>query len=136
MTKHLIERTGLAPLQFNGVLIADQTGNMHRGKQRERWTNLYLYRTDEGQHVLHGEFYSDWPGESAVKWAQVVDDFTEVMALLQEHNPAKMAGIGYPNGVQFMGKQKRLMEQLEADYADRVGAILHSAGEVFAEKIY
>jgi hypothetical protein len=126
-TIHLL-RTGDAPLEFDGDKIAGVSGRLFRGKERNRWHELYLYRAGE-KLVLSINYRTQWEGEAEADEVHVCVDDEDLLTILRGFDPAERVQ-GYPPHEAFAAKQSRLIEDLRATCENLISDLLEEAGIV------
>lgn len=131
MAEHTLARTGDAPLVFSGELLAGESGRWHRGRERNRWMDVAIYRLDAGGYVYARHYHTLWEGEDERAEAVLVADDEALRTELRTWHPAEVLGsVGYPPGAQFEQRQTRMLDALDALYRARVSAVLERAGIV------
>ncbi len=82
-----LERSGQPALEFTGELVAGVTSNPHDDK--DRWTELQLYKTNSGRYVMHVLGQTVLPDEHVRAKADVIDDIEKLPGVLGYTNLAK-----------------------------------------------
>ena len=128
MPKIRVLRTGDAPLEFDGEILADVGGKLFRGKERNRWHEFTLYRAGD-KLVLSIRYRTQWEGEA--EWAEVhiCASNDEVLAVLRGFDPAEKLQ-GYPPHEAFAAKQARLIEDLRATCENLISDLMEAANIV------
>lgn len=73
------------PLAFKGALLGDATGedfataSTGRGGEGKRWTDIALYRTENGRYVAHTIGRSTIPGEKDIEDAEAFDTLADAL---------------------------------------------------------
>lgn len=127
MAKVKLLRTGNAPLEFEGEKIAGVSGQRFRGKQRNRWHELALYRLADGRFVLSLRYRTQWEGEAEADEAHVCADQAELLQVLRGVDPADRVQ-GYPPHEVYAAKQARLIEDLRVTCENLISDLLEEAG--------
>jgi hypothetical protein len=130
MSEIKLDRTGGRPLVFTGELVGEQAGEWHRGKQRNRFFNLFIYHTAAGKYVAARVYKTFWSGEAGRAEAEVFGDLDEAAAWFVGFDPSEIKGIGFPPKPQFEKPQEYLMGTLRQIYQDRVATLLGEIGAV------
>jgi hypothetical protein len=132
MPKYKLERTGQAPLSFEGALIAENEGKWAAGKEQNRWHDLRLYRTSGGKYVLQIEYCTQWQGELSYAQAEVVAAENVTDALHEYCPPEHLQG--FPRMQQYADRQSNLLEWIRQRYEKQVSELLSKIDEL-SEKI-
>lgn len=118
-----LTRTGDRDLEFVGDLIVEASSRSQGGYSQNRWWELKLYRTADGQFVCASTYRTQWDGErehSEAEWCATHDAVTDWFRYLDPSTHVK----GYPPGLQYDKKQAQLEQTLRADLAAAVTTIL------------
>lgn len=117
--KYTIQRTGLAPLIFEGDLIAGSGASEPDGK---RGYDVCLYRAESGSLVLAAWFQSEWDREPEYSWGA----FGANLLQLEEQRlqwKVVPADVGFPIGERYTEKQARLVASLEDAFGRAVSDV-------------
>lgn len=72
MIKCSLERSGNAPLQFTGTLVAESEGRSgFDGRDHNRYHNIRIYRTQSGNHIVSVQYRTRYQGEDDHDYAEV-----------------------------------------------------------------
>ena len=137
MTTFKLQRTGDAPLVFDGELLAEDIGRdpdyIPEGRPKrserppDRWHNIAVYRTSSGAFVVSVSYRSTWRAEpsndSAVAWRPG----GSVRKYLRSIDPCEHV-VGYPPDERYAEKQRRLRADITARYDAQVSRILETLG--------
>jgi len=134
METYTIPRDGDAPITFDGELLAEEAGRQEAGKERNRWFELAVYRTADGQIVGQVRYRTQWQGEVDRDEVEVAGTPAEIVAWFRGYNPAERVQ-GYPPTEAYADRQARLLAELTAIYSARLGRLLSAAGDDFAERL-
>ena len=82
-TTYTLERDGLPPLRFDGVLLAESGTSPDRARRdwsgaTGRWSELRLYRTRAGKYVCEVVSRTQWQGERDAHRVETCDTPEEV----------------------------------------------------------
>jgi hypothetical protein len=69
MPEYRIRRDGQQYLVFSGEVVAEASNRFRHGQERDRWTDIRVYRTDTGSYVVEQVLRSLWQKGDAV-WYQ------------------------------------------------------------------
>lgn len=121
MDTFTLTRTGDAPLQFAGDLIASAGG---AGHNRNRWHTLTLYRRADApdQYVLQIAYGSQWAGELEHTLVES-GTMAHLRDTLRGYDPTAHL-LGYPPGPQYAEKQARVARELRLAYQHAVSELL------------
>lgn len=134
MQRFTIPRTGDAPVVFEGEHLAEVSTRLAAGRERNRWFEVDLYRTQAGKYVLAIDFHTMWQGEHDTSRVVLCDSPADVRAELTLFNPLEDVG-GYPPGDVYAEKQSRLERALFLDWQTAVEELFVGLEEEFAEVI-
>lgn len=125
----VLERTGDAPLTFEGELIAESDGKFAAGKEQNRWHDIRLYKTAGGNYVLAVEFHTQWQGELPFFFATQTspEGIVEELRMFDPCSPV----MGFPPGPQYSDRQQNLMDWIEKRFRNQVSEILKNCEELF-----
>ena len=104
MAEIRLQRTGDAPLRFDGELVGDSDGQRQAGRDRNRWHDLAVYRLKDGQYVVAIAYRTQWQGELDHHEAAVVSTAKDIVEVLREYDPCGHLG-GFPAGPQYAERQ-------------------------------
>ena len=129
MSRITLTRTGNRPLAFDGEQIAASSS---RHRDANRWHDLALYRTTNGNFVLSVDYNTIWQGERDHSDAVIVDSADAVAEFLRNFNPCEHA-MGFPvyNDVMRI-KEDRRRAELQARYDEAVSELLADLPEELA----
>lgn len=136
MTKITINRTGNAPLAFDGELLAEATshpGDATNNHLRNRWHDLAVYRTAGGRYVAVVTYRTRWQGEIEHTAAADLDTPADVATWFRAYSPTDHV-TGYPLGAAYDAKRQRLHQELTLGYDDALTRLL-AADPAFAERV-
>lgn len=133
MESFTLTRTGLAPLKFQGELLAEADGERQAGRERNRWHELAVYRTAGGKYVLKISYRTKWQGELDHDHAESMEKASGVELALRNYDPAKHVG-GYPQHAAYAERQAKLLADIRQSYAALVSEVLAS-DSAFAEVV-
>lgn len=123
MAEFILPRTGAAPLQFSGELIAQSIGEPPTsGKKWQRYHNLAIYRSDAGEYILAIAYRCTRDKEPDKDMAYVFAHPRYLADYLAQHNPTSYV-VGWPNTPRH--RERRL-----ADLADIDIRFRHQVSEV------
>lgn len=88
-----IKRDGNRDLLFSGTMLGHADGRTVSGPGQNRWSEVWLYRTDSGKYVWEHKYNSQWEGESGSHTANVYDSAEELIAGIEYREAAEH---GYP----------------------------------------
>lgn len=131
--EHTLPRSGMAPLMFRGVLLAESDGQRQAGREQNRWHELAVYVTEAGSYVVRIAYRTRWEGELDRDSAEVVEDAAGVGYTLQDYDPCARVQ-GYPVGDAYAERQARLMADVRRRYESQVSDLLRSS-PAFAERV-
>lgn len=126
-----LRRDGDSPLAFYGEVLADVSDPSPADEPPLRWHEMTLYRVASGKFVLRVAYLSRWKGEFGHSDVDVVANIGEVRKILREYDPTSYV-VGFPPGVQYAEKQRRLMDDITARYDAQVADILSRFPEQIA----
>ena len=130
MEKYILKRTGNAPLQFTGELLAQNEGKWVNGKDQNRWHDLYLYRTESDQYVIHVVYHTIWQVELDHWWAEVASSPEEAVETLGFYEPIAVVQ-GFPNRPGYTERQANLLKWIKDRFDYQVGEILGEVEDLF-----
>ena len=128
-----LDRTGQAPLRFEGELLAESDGRIAAGRDHNRWHAIRIFRTAGGAYVVAVGYRTQWRGELDHDWVEAREAPADLADALRYYDPEGHV-LGYPPGEQYAEKQAWLRADLRTRYEHQVSAILGSHPE-FAEVI-
>ncbi len=132
----LLKRSGMRPLAFDGVLIAE--ANSHC-PGTTMWYEINIYRKDAGGFVAEVKLFLKAAEQKDAFRAQVFDDVSAMSAWLESHDPAdnavvniESAGGDVPLVVAALGaiRMRQAMEEARREYRYLVGELLFELGIV------
>lgn len=132
----LLKRSGMRPLAFDGVLIAE--ANSHC-PGTTMWYEINIYRKDAGGFVAEVKLFLKAAEQKDAFRAQVFDDVSAMSAWLESHDPAdnavvniETAGGDVPLVVAALGaiRMRQAMEEARREYRYLVGELLFELGIV------
>jgi hypothetical protein len=126
--KTTVSRTGQRPLSFDGESLATANSRHHAGKERNRWHEIEVWKTESGKFVCSVRYHTQWEGESAYDDAIIFDSKEQVAILLEEYIFPNIGTIGYPASPTYAEKQARMMAELEAAFKEAAGEVLGKLG--------
>lgn len=127
-----LERSGNAPLKFEGALIAESSGRWQFSHEHNRWHDLAVYRTAKGQYVAHIRYNTQWQGEAHYAQADIVADAQAAVEYFKSYDPLSRVA-GFPTGEAYAGKNARLRGDVSGRYAAQVSDILDA--DEFAQDV-
>jgi hypothetical protein len=91
MTTHKLDRTGQAPLEFEGERIKECVNRVRGGGHAEsRWHELTLYRCDDDTLIAHCIYQTQWvPSEADTHEVIEAPDEEELINELRAYNPCE-----------------------------------------------
>jgi len=129
MLRITLTRTGNRPLVFDGERIAAVSS---RDRDANRWHDLSLYRTTNGNFVLSIEYGTIWQGEMEHSDAVIVDSADAVAQILRTTDPSEHAtGMPVYNDAMRV-KEDRRRAELQARYDAAVSELLADLPEELA----
>jgi hypothetical protein len=134
MAKFLIQRTGDAPLKFEGELIAESDGKYAAGNDQNRWHNLRLYRTSKGNIVAECEYLTCWQGELGHQEAAALGSVAEAIEWFKGIIPATYVQ-GFPDKPEYQERQANLLNWIDKRLADQITEIAEEVGDEAAEEV-
>lgn len=130
-----LQRTGQAPLEFTGEVIARNGGQIENGQEQNRYYDISVYRTGGGNYVIAVEYCTCWRGESNYHFAASTDVPQNIEIILREAEAdCGLAFVGYPPGEAYAEKQGRLKLSLRQRFEQQMSDVL-SEIDGAAEKI-
>ena len=123
-----IERTGQRSLEFEGEQLAETSTKNHAGKERNRWHELSVWKTQSGKFVAAVSYRTQWEGEAGYDDALVFDSLEQVATLFEEYIFPNIGSIGYPPSTTYADRQARLMADLEQAFRHAAGSLLAKLG--------
>ncbi|MEZ6132627.1 MAG: hypothetical protein R3C59_28505 [Planctomycetaceae bacterium] len=84
METYTLQRTGLPPLSFQGLLLAESVGEDSDGTTQGRTHSIAVYETDDGEFVVSVRFQSPFTSElsdNIVEAVSTKDEVEEVLSL-------------------------------------------------------
>lgn len=129
LQEYNLARSGMRPLIFVGTLLAVEPGD----EASKRCHELAIFQTQAGKYVASVRYNTLWEGETPSASAFVADTLAGAVAWLEGYPPTKDVR-GFPLGVAFEQKQKRLLADIQARFAGQVSRLLGSLPEA-AERI-
>ena len=131
---HKLTRTGLAPVAFEGEVIAQASSRYVRGQDHNRWHEVAVYRTAGGNYVVSVAYRTQWQGEDDYHWALEAGAPASVEMRLREIGAEINQPIqGYPPGAQYQERQARMLHDVQQRFESLVSEVL--GGDEFAEKL-
>jgi hypothetical protein len=123
MIKIRLNRTGDAPLRFDGEEVASSDGQRQGGRDRNRWHDLAVYRVADDRYVVAIAYRTQWQGELDHHAAVIVATAAEVAQVLRDHDPCGHLA-GYPAGPQYADRQVALARDVRSRYETQVSDVL------------
>jgi len=128
MKTHTLQRTGMPPLQFDGVLVAEaDTEHL----EALRWYTSSIYQVGD-RYVVSVGFRSNWDGEAEHDTVFVCDSNSHVISALRSYDVLP-PGRGYPGSEQYRDRQAKLRSYLQRDYDTMISDLLDS--DLFVETL-
>lgn len=127
METFVVQATGEVPTEFDGELVNKWSGHWVKGRDRNRYFIVELYRTDEGVLVVLVEWHTHWQGERDHTAIFDCENESQILDLLESINPLEHL-VGFPKGDNFAGKQAQLERQTIEDWRDLKGQIAVDLG--------
>lgn len=118
-----LHRSGQAPLQFTGDLLAAAGSRDTQGPCQTRYHDLAVYRTETGKLVLAIEYQTQWQGEHDRAHAWVCETPADLRAQLATIDPLGDL-IGFPPGAQFDAKRQHTEKCLRQCWEGAVSELL------------
>lgn len=135
-TRTILTRTGAAPLQFEGTLLAEAHSQQRSGPAENRWFELAIYQL-AGSDSMVGAigFRSRWQGEHDHDCARKLLSPAEAVEFFSGYDPcATDLWQGYPSNVGDSGQRnERQWSAIRNAYLAAVTELLNH--ERFAETI-
>lgn len=119
-----VKRTGQRPLAFNGTLLASASSRNYAGKERNRWHEIQVHRTDSNKLVVAVCYRTQWKGEADYDDAVVFDSLEPVAKFLENYVSPNLSHIGYPARPEFSERQARLLADVMEGFQHAAGAVL------------
>lgn len=136
MNAYSLERTGKAPLNFEGEQLAGASSPPHLTRQH----SVNVYRTKAGSFVVAISNWSTYkprnrPPDPAHHFAFTCDSADQVPKILSDYREQiRDVVTGYPEGVDgYAKKQARLFREVFEDYDAQVSSVLDNP--LFAERL-
>jgi hypothetical protein len=123
-----VQRTGSRPLEFDGEELAQESGRILNGKERNRWHVITVWKTTSGKFVVGVQYHTQWEGESDWRDAMIFDDLNQSATFLEEYIFPNIASIGYPPAPTYAERQARMMADLDSAWKTLVGKVLDQLG--------
>lgn len=134
METHVLQRSGMAPLRFEGELVAESSSKHHEGPLQSRWHTLAVYRTAGGNYVASVRYRSCWQGEMDRDYAEVFADPEAVRRFFEvDHDPLAYYLGGPRTTDELSARDDRIRQAIKFGYQMSVTEIL--AEEAFHEKV-
>ena len=130
----ILPRSGRAPVQFNGELLAQASSrqSLHSEKQHKRWHEITVYQTDSGKYVVHVAFRCDNRYDAPHDDIEVCATPADVVSYLSTYHPtAYIRGWPLP---QHKEHDARLRQGLTDNFEAIVADVL-CLYDVFAERV-
>jgi hypothetical protein len=129
-----LNRSGLAPLEFNGEVLAQVSTENLRGDKQMRWWEIGLYMLPQPNKwhdkiVAHIGYRTRWKGEVDSDWSESFESVEEASEELSQRDPIP-ARIGWPPRKEYETRQKILIDDLLAQYDWAVSKVLEEFPEV------
>lgn len=127
--EYVLIRTGDAPVNFTGEVVAESAGKFVAGKEQNRWHDLRLYKTEGGNFVLEIIYNTQWKGEVGYHFVYKVDrDW--VVRQLKNYDPVSVVQ-GFPRSPQYAERQANLERWIKQRYDVQVGELLAETEDLF-----
>lgn len=130
MNTYTLRRSGDAPLKFTGALIAESSGKRFAGRERTRYHDLALYRTDDGAYVVEIAYVSRYQGDPCPRKAIYCRESGDVVRVLRDYDPTEPV-VGFPEGEAYAERQRKLLQEIRSCWDDQVAELLD--GDEFAQ---
>jgi hypothetical protein len=129
MTTYTLRRSGNCPVAFRGQVLAQQTGPYHLGRERDRYLELALYRTQAGNYVLHRHYATTRkePGHDDVVVATAIDALVTALKAWPLEQQLPLTAIPAeegPSADRWRTEREKVHKQLRRLYESRVEALL------------
>lgn len=122
-----LQATGEAPIEFEGELLHEFSGQWVNSRERNRYYTVEIYSHADGGFVCDLTWMTLWQGEQSVTVIRDVDTIEELTAWLDSIDPlAHLAG--FPKGQHFAEKQIALEQQVSSDWRNLRGSIAAKLG--------
>ncbi|MBN2493911.1 MAG: hypothetical protein JXR96_04905 [Deltaproteobacteria bacterium] len=79
---HTLRRDGKRSLRFEGELLAECSSKSHTGPNQNRWTEIDIYQTKAGKHVVQIVRRTCWQGEHDTYQAELCEEPEDVYRFL------------------------------------------------------
>jgi hypothetical protein len=122
-----LQSTGETPIEFEGELIHEFSGQWVNGRDRNRYYEVEIYAHEEGGFVCDLTWKTQWQGEQSVAVVHDFDTIEELATWLDKADPLEHL-VGFPQGAQFAAKQIALEEQVTSDWRNLRGDIRRALG--------
>jgi hypothetical protein len=122
-----LQATGEIPIEFEGTLLNEWTNNRINGSDRNRFHAIDLYDHADGGYVGELRWRTQWQGESENVQIRDFDTVEEFVEWLNTVDPIEHLQ-GFPSGVHFQEKQRKLETQVISDWKILSGKILSDLG--------
>ena len=103
-------------------------GQIHAGKEQNRWHELAIYRTAGGKWVGYVRYCTQWQREDGHDFATWCAEAADLVVELKYYNPTEHVK-GFPVGGQYAEKQARLTADLRECYEHRLAELLGDIDE-------
>ncbi len=118
-----LSRSGRAPLQFTGMVIAKASSQQYQGPCQSRWHELTVYRHADLRLVLAIGYRTQWQGEMDRDEAIICADDAALRDSLAAIDPLADI-IGFPPGHQFDEKRAYIEKQLRQCWDAAISELL------------
>lgn len=78
-----LPRDGEPDLRITGELLAEVSNHSHQGSHQNRWTEICLYRTKAGKHVVSVIHRSQWEGEGDTHRVAIAGSPLELLGAME-----------------------------------------------------
>lgn len=115
-----LNRSGKAPLKFNGELITESSSSDHNST---RWHEISVYKTDSKKWVVAVEFVSRWQGEASKDTVEYFNNPQDIAKYLEEFDCLDGL-LGFPAGEHYADKQAKLEKDIKTRWGSLISEIL------------
>ena len=131
MQRITLARTGNRPVTFDGEKIAESSSRYVTGREANRWHDLAMYLTTNGNFVLSVQYGTQWQGELDHADAVIVDSAEAVADYMRSLDPNEHA-----TGMPIYNEAMRTKEdRRRADLKNRYDAAVSELLAVLPEEL-
>jgi len=121
-----LHRDGERPVAFYGVFLATSVGQWYEGVAQHRWHDVTLYRTHDGQIVVHWEYHISQSSEAPHATVEVVATMEEAVMTLQVWDPTPWVAL--PQHTAVLHDTAAVVADVIARYDQQVAALVQHLG--------